>query len=117
MRLTIDIMNGDHPAWVRRIADSPQAEPQEERDAGSPGITLWGRGSPSREFPYVEGAADEIVQAIRAYGGAEPINPGRGAGNSIRDLVWLISAPKDDRSRVVWDTSMPNGQRRLEVVS
>lgn len=84
----------------------------EARDAGGASITLWVDGSPTREFLYVEDAADGIVQAMEAYDGADPVNLGSGAEISIRNLVSLICALMGYRGRVVWDTSVPNGQPR-----
>lgn len=84
----------------------------EAREAGRPCITLWGDGSPTREFLYVEDAAEAIAQAMEAYEGPEPVNLGSGAEISIRDLVTLICELTKYEGKVVWDTSMPNGQPR-----
>ena len=92
------------PAVIRRCVEA--------REAGSPSITLWGDGSPTREFLYVEDAAEGIVQAMETYDGAEPVNLGSGAEISIRDLVSQICALTGYRGRIIWDTSMPNGQLR-----
>src|SRR5437016_4920844 len=92
------------PAIVRKCVEA--------RDAGSPSIVVWGDGSPTREFLYVEDAADGIVQATEAYDEPEPVNLGSGAEISIRDLVSLICDLTKYRGKIVWDTSMPNGQPR-----
>ena len=92
------------PAIVRKCVEA--------RDAGSPSIAVWGDGSPTREFLYVEDAADGIVQATEAYDEPEPVNLGSGAEISIRDLVSLICELTKYRGKIVWDTSMPNGQPR-----
>ena len=92
------------PAIVRKCVEA--------RDAGSSSIAMWGDGSPTREFLYVEDAADGIVQATEAYDEPEPVNLGSGAEISIRDLVSLICDLTKYRGKIVWDTSMPNGQPR-----
>ena len=80
-------------------------------------ITLWGDGSPTREFLYVEDAAEAIVRATECYDGAEPINIGSGREISIRELVDKIATITGVDGRIEWDTTKPNGQPRrcLEV--
>ena len=80
-------------------------------------ITLWGDGSPTREFLYVEDAAEAIVRATECYDGAEPINIGSGREISIRELVDKIATITGFDGRIEWDTTKPNGQPRrcLEV--
>ena len=75
-------------------------------------ITLWGDGSPTREFLYVEDAAEGILLAAEHYDGAEPVNLGTGEEISIKDLAELIAAEVGFRGRIEWDTSKPNGQPR-----
>ena len=75
-------------------------------------ITLWGDGSPTREFLYVEDAAEGILLAAEHYDGAEPVNLGTGQEISIKDLAELIAAEVGFRGRIEWDTSKPNGQPR-----
>lgn len=84
---------------------------------GGPEVVLWGDGSPTREFLYVEDAARGIVLAAERYDGAEPVNLGSGQEISIRALAELIAAEVGYTGRLVWDTSHPNGQprRRLDV--
>ena len=80
-------------------------------------ITLWGDGTPTREFLYVEDAAEAILLAAEHYDGAEPVNLGTGEEISIRQLAEVIAAEVGFRGRIEWDTSKPNGQPRrcLEV--
>jgi GDP-L-fucose synthase len=93
------------PALIRKMTDS--------RDR----ITLWGDGSPTREFLYVEDAVDGLVLAAERYDGAEPVNLGTCAEISIRDLAELIAELVGFEGEIEWDTSRPNGQprRRLDT--
>jgi GDP-L-fucose synthase len=85
--------------------------------AGTDQVVLWGDGSPTREFLYVEDAADAIVLAADRYSGAEPLNIGTGAEISIRELAGTIAELTGFGGEIVWDESMPNGQprRRLDT--
>ena len=78
---------------------------------------LWGDGSPTREFLYVEDAADAFLAAADRYDGAEPLNIGTGAEISIRELADTIAELTGFDGEIVWDASMPNGQprRRLDT--
>jgi GDP-L-fucose synthase len=84
----------------------------EAREAGRNEVTLWGDGSPTREFLYVEDAAEAIVLAAERYNDAEPVNLGTGEEISIRKLAELIAAEVGFKGEFVWDTSKPNGQPR-----
>lgn len=75
-------------------------------------LTLWGDGSPSREFLYVEDAADGILRAAEHYDGALPVNLGTGEEITIRELASLIAGEVGFAGRIEWDTSRPNGQPR-----
>jgi GDP-L-fucose synthase len=75
-------------------------------------ITLWGDGSPTREFLYVKDAAEAIVRATACYDGAEPVNVGSGKEISIRELVGKIAAITGFDGGIEWDTTKPNGQPR-----
>jgi GDP-L-fucose synthase len=77
----------------------------------------WGDGSPTREFLYVEDAAEGIVLAAEHYNGSEPVNLGSSYEISIRDLLEQIAHLTEFRGRIIWDTSKPNGQprRKLDV--
>jgi len=80
-------------------------------------VVLWGDGSPTREFLYVDDAAEGIVLAAEKYDSSEPVNLGSGQEISIRDLASIIARATGFEGRFVWDTSKPNGQprRRLDV--
>ena len=97
------------PAMIEkftRAVDAKQAE-----------VVLWGDGSPTREFLYVDDAADAIVLATERYDGDEPVNVGTSEEISIRDLAGEIASLTGYGGRIVWDTAQPNGQprRRLDV--
>jgi GDP-L-fucose synthase len=85
--------------------------------AGSDEVVLWGDGSPTREFLYVEDAAAAFVLASERETGGEPINVGTGDEIAIRALAETIRELTDFRGEIVWDASMPNGQprRRLDT--
>ncbi len=89
------------PAMIRKLLD-----------AGDEPVVLWGDGSPTREFLYVEDAAEGILRAAERYGQPEPLNLGTGEETSIRELVGLVAAATGFSGEVVWDTSRPNGQPR-----
>jgi GDP-L-fucose synthase len=83
--------------------------------AGDDEIVLWGDGSPTREFLYVEDCVDGLVLAAERYEGSEPVNLGAGKEISIRELAELVADVVGFRGKVTWDTSMPNGQPRRSV--
>jgi GDP-L-fucose synthase len=97
------------PALIRKMVE---AQEQGERE-----IVLWGDGSPTREFLYVEDCAEGIWLAAQHYDGAEPVNLGTGEEIAIRDLAELIAELTGFDGDVVWDTTRPNGQprRKLDV--
>ncbi len=98
------------PALIRKFVEA------EEHGKGK--VELWGDGSPTREFLYVEDAAEGIVLAAEKYDGAEPVNLGSGREISIKDLAELIGKLTGYNSEFAWDASKPNGQpRRLLDVS
>lgn len=84
----------------------------EAQERGEPRIVVWGDGSPTREFLYVEDAARGIVMATEKYDGAEPVNLGAGFEISIKDLAELIARLTGFEGEIVWDQSKPNGQPR-----
>jgi GDP-L-fucose synthase len=104
-------LNSSHviPALVRKCVEA--------RNAGAAEITLWGDGSPTREFLYVDDAAEAIVLATQRSDGSDPVNIGIGEEVAIRDLAVKIAALTGFSGRIVWDESKPNGQprRRLDV--
>jgi GDP-L-fucose synthase len=87
----------------------------EARERGDAAIEVWGDGSPTREFLYVEDAARAIVLAAERYDGADPVNLGSGEEISIKDLVMLIADLTGFPGELVWDTSKPNGQPRRSL--
>jgi GDP-L-fucose synthase len=98
------------PAMIRKFIEA--------RERGERQVVLWGDGSPTREFLYVEDAAAGVVAAAERYDGREPVNLGRGEEIAIRDLAQLIAERTSFDGEIVWDTTKPNGQpRRLLDVS
>jgi GDP-L-fucose synthase len=89
----------------------------EAQERGEDHVLLWGDGSPTREFLYVEDAADAIWLAAQEYSGADPVNLGSGEEISIRELAELIAELTGFDREIVWDPSRPNGQprRRLDT--
>ena len=75
-------------------------------------ITVWGTGQPTREFLYVEDAAEGIFLASEGYNKADPVNLGAGFEISMKDLVSLIAKLTGFKGRVIWDTTKPDGQPR-----
>jgi GDP-L-fucose synthase len=92
------------PALIRKCIEA--------REAGAASISVWGDGSPSREFLYVDDAAEGIVLASERYNSSEPVNIGAGFEITIRDLVHLIADLTGFRGTIEFDASMPNGQPR-----
>jgi len=92
------------PALIRKC--------MEAQDAGQDEIVVWGDGSPTREFLYVEDAAEGILLAAEKYDGSEPVNLGSGCEISIKDLALLIARLTEFKGRMVFDTTKPNGQPR-----
>jgi GDP-L-fucose synthase len=78
-------------------------------------VVLWGDGSPTREFLFVDDCADGLVLAAQRYDGAEPVNLGTGVETSIRELAETIADLTGFDGELVWDTSMPNGQPRRQL--
>jgi GDP-L-fucose synthase len=83
--------------------------------AGDDEIVLWGDGSPTREFLFVEDLVDALLLAAERYDGAEPVNVGTGVETSIRELAETVADVTGFEGRIVWDTSMPNGQPRRHL--
>lgn len=87
----------------------------EAKSANAPSIEVWGDGSPTREFLFVEDAAEGILLATERYNKSEPVNLGSGMEISIKDLVTLIAKLTGFTGELVWDTSKPNGQPRRQL--
>ncbi len=92
------------PALIRKCAEAV--------DGGREEIVLWGDGSPTREFLYVEDAADGIILATERYDKPDPVNLGSGMEISIRDLATKIASLTGFAGRITWDAVQPNGQPR-----
>jgi GDP-L-fucose synthase len=92
------------PALIRKCLEA--------QDRGETEIVVWGDGSPTREFLYVEDAAEGILLASEKYNGSDPVNLGSGYEISIKDLVEMIARYTGFNGKLVWDTSKPNGQPR-----
>jgi len=92
------------PALIRKCVEA--------KERGDDHIVVWGTGKPTREFLYVEDAAEGILLGAERYDGDEPVNLGSGMEISIRDLVHLIARLTGFEGEVVWDTSKPDGQPR-----
>jgi GDP-L-fucose synthase len=91
------------PALIRKMVDSKGE------------VVLWGDGSPSREFLYVDDCVDGLVLAAERYDGADPVNLGTGVETTIRELAETIADLTGFEGEIVWDTSMPNGQPRRSL--
>lgn len=96
------------PALIKKCVDAisqPQPLPL-------PTLTVWGTGNATREFLYVEDAAEAIILATKRYNKSEPVNIGAGFEISIKDLVELIVNLTGFKGKIVWDSSKPDGQPR-----
>lgn len=92
------------PALIKKCLDAIENREGE--------IVVWGDGSPTREFLYVEDCAHAIVLATERYDKPEPVNIGAGFEISIKDLVHLIADLTGFRGHIAWDTTKPGGQPR-----
>jgi GDP-L-fucose synthase len=92
------------PALIRKCLDAV--------DSGADSITCWGTGSASREFLYVDDAAEGIVAATDRYSGGEPINLGSAQEVTIRELTELVAELVGFKGTIQWDHSKPDGQPR-----
>jgi GDP-L-fucose synthase len=91
------------PALIRKMVTS------------SDEVVLWGDGSPTREFLYVDDCVDGLLLAADRYDGADPVNLGTGVETSIRELAETVAELTGFDGEIVWDTSMPNGQPRRQL--
>ena len=91
------------PALIRKMVESPDE------------VVLWGDGSPTREYLYVDDCVDGLLAAAGRYDGPEPVNLGTGVETSIRETAEIVAEAVGFDGRIVWDTSMPNGQPRRSL--
>ena len=92
------------PALIRKCAEAQEIAASE--------IILWGDGTPTREFLYVEDAAEGIILAAEQHNDSRPLNLGTGEEVSIKSLATLIAAEVGYKGRITWDSTKPNGQPR-----
>jgi GDP-L-fucose synthase len=95
------------PALIRKMLEA--------QDRGEGEVTLWGDGSPTREFLYVDACAEALQLVAARYDGAEPVNLGTREEISIKQLAEVIAAETGFDGQIVWDTSRPNGQPRRKL--
>ncbi len=91
------------PGLIRKMLDNPDR------------VTLWGDGSPTREFLYVDDCVEGLVLAAERYDDPEPVNLGTGVEISIRELAEQIAELTGFAGEIEWDSSMPNGQPRRSL--
>lgn len=92
------------PALIKKFVEA--------KADNKPNVTVWGDGTATREFCYVEDAAEGIVLATEKYDKSDPVNIGAGFEISIKDLVEKIRSLVDYEGEIIWDTTKPNGQPR-----
>ena len=95
------------PAIIRKFVEAKREGLNE--------VIAWGTGEASREFLYVDDAADGIVSATELYDSPDPVNLGAGEEIKIRDVVYLIKDLVGFEGNVVWDASRPDGQPRRKL--
>ena len=94
-------------ALIRKMVDA--------REMGLPAVTLWGDGSPTREFLYAPDAAEAILQATERYDDPDPVNLGSGREVSILWLARAVAELVGFKGDIIWDTTRPNGQPRRQL--
>ena len=95
------------PALIKKCYDAIETGAEE--------VVVWGDGSPTREFLYVEDAAEGILLAAERFNQSEPVNLGSSEEISIRDLAQIIVQETGFPGRITWDTTQPNGQPRRQL--
>lgn len=95
------------PALIKKCVDA--------MNAGDNEIVVWGDGSPTREFLYVDDATEGILLAAEKYNKSDPVNLGSAFEISIKDLVEIIAKETGFTGKITWDTSKPNGQPRRKL--
>ncbi|MDP2906184.1 MAG: GDP-L-fucose synthase [Candidatus Omnitrophota bacterium] len=117
--------NSSHviPALIKKCFDAKRGQgsvgaglkPAPTSNIAVPTITVWGTGKPTREFLYVEDAAEAILLAAEKYNKSDPVNLGAGFEISIKDLVNLIVKLTSFKGKIIWDSSKPDGQPRRSL--
>jgi GDP-L-fucose synthase len=113
------------PALIKKCVDAmrpsklPLRANSQEPRANEPTITIWGTGKATREFLYVEDAAEAIILATEKYNKSDPVNIGAGFEISIKDLVNLVVKLTGFKGKVIWDKTKPDGQprRTLDILN
>lgn len=100
------------PALIKKCVDAQKSFTNSPFTIHHSPIAVWGTGKPTREFLYVEDAAEGILLATEKYNKSEPINLGAGFEISIKNLVELIAKLTSFKGKIIWDTSKPDGQPR-----
>lgn len=95
------------PALIRKCLEA--------KERGDENIMAWGDGSPTREFLYVEDAAEGILLASERYDCSEPVNLGSSQEISIKELLQIIISQVGFQGAIIWDDSKPNGQPRRKI--
>src|SRR5687767_396777 len=95
------------PALIRKCVEA--------QESGASEVVVWGDGSPTREFLFVDDAAEGIVLAAERYEKSDPVNLGSAHEISIRELAEMIAKEVGYTGRIAWDTSKPNGQPRRKL--
>lgn len=95
------------PALIKKFVEA--------KERNQPSVSVWGTGTATREFLYVDDAAEGIVRGAEAYDGDEPVNLGSGREVPIKELAELISNLTRYQGGIVWDSSKPDGQPRRRV--
>ena len=91
-------------AMIRKFVEAAERGEQE--------VVLWGSGSPTREFLYVDDAARALILMAERYDDSAPVNIGTGRETSIKELAQLVATEAGYEGRIVWDTTRPDGQPR-----
>jgi GDP-L-fucose synthase len=95
------------PALIRKMLEA--------QERGESEVVLWGDGSPTREFLYVDDCAEALQLAAERYDGPAPVNLGTGEEITIKELAEVIAAETGFEGEIVWDTTKPNGQPRRKL--
>jgi GDP-L-fucose synthase len=115
MRTYLNYFNKLGNLWqgtsVKKMVDAQKIENRKSKIENRK-VVVWGTGKATREFFYVEDAAEAIILATEKYNKSDPVNIGAGFEISIKELVALIVDLTGFKGKVLWDTSKPDGQPR-----